>query len=673
MAQQTIVTTPHNSGSGDPAYTAFEKCNSNFTELYAGGLPIANNTVLGNTSGGTATPTAIGLTYIPALNLTLASLTSTYPAASYAGFSAYTTDQGLVFSNGTAWLLTTDTSVKAGLLTGSGNATANATAIMNAAAAGNLTVKLPAGTYYVGPMNFTAGGVQIQGEGVFSTILNFVPTGNTASQPGYSTTDPGTCFQFCTSAGQSIIYNCSLQRLSIQTTDTTYTKAAVRLCETSQFVLQDVLVSNFLGGNSCALQTMGHELADVKRFTASNCCIPIRMSVGLKAYGQTLSGVTITGTAGQFSCSAASLAVGQQVTIAGTYGGTGSITGYVDPTTYRVSATNGSTTFTLQTQAAGAIVTTAGTPTGLTITVGVVYSGDHFHFEDLYLIAGLGAGNVKTQAAQYYPSTLTSACILMDDNLFVGNMKWTGTQAWVGGQYGFYCNNPNYPGSINYNWAFHNVRKEQGFQNSMMFYYDNSSSSTYNLRQIYFENCYNTEGYTGWHVNGIYYVTMVNCMSPVINSGYVVDMGAGNVLGMDWRAMWCNSGDTINIPSTLWAHNAAYYTGYSLPFSASWTVIALQVAGQCISVQTPTTGFNITIGNNQNILYLTPAGTLATGTVTLPTPVDRQEATIGTSQTITAFTLTGGTIVGAAPATLSANTAIKYIYYAAIGAWYRIQ
>ena len=85
--------------------------------------------------------------------------------------------------------------------------------------------------------------------------------------------------------------------------------------------------------------------------------------------GGSLSGVTITGTAGQFSCNAApiTLAIGQALTISGTYGGTGSITGYVNPTTYYIIATNGSTTFTLSATAGGtAITTTAGTPTGLT-------------------------------------------------------------------------------------------------------------------------------------------------------------------------------------------------------------------------------------------------------------------------------------------------------------------
>ena len=86
--------------------------------------------------------------------------------------------------------------------------------------------------------------------------------------------------------------------------------------------------------------------------------------------GTTLSGVAISGTAGQFTCTAATvpLVTGQQITISGAYGGGGSISGYANPTTYVISATNGSTTFTLQTTNNAAIVTTTGTPTGLTYT-----------------------------------------------------------------------------------------------------------------------------------------------------------------------------------------------------------------------------------------------------------------------------------------------------------------
>ena len=88
----------------------------------------------------------------------------------------------------------------------------------------------------------------------------------------------------------------------------------------------------------------------------------------------TLTGVTITGTAGQFNCTASSetLVIGQPVVISGTFSGTGSISGYSNPKTYYIIATNGSTSFTLSTTLGGSgVTTTAGTTDGLTFTVNV--------------------------------------------------------------------------------------------------------------------------------------------------------------------------------------------------------------------------------------------------------------------------------------------------------------
>jgi hypothetical protein len=95
----------------------------------------------------------------------------------------------------------------------------------------------------------------------------------------------------------------------------------------------------------------------------------VKISGTLSSSSFTLSSVVITGTNGQFSCTSTTLNVGQQITISGTFGGTGSITGYKNPTTYLISVTNGTTTFTLTNLDGSAIVTTAGTPTGLTYTV----------------------------------------------------------------------------------------------------------------------------------------------------------------------------------------------------------------------------------------------------------------------------------------------------------------
>ena len=103
--------------------------------------------------------------------------------------------------------------------------------------------------------------------------------------------------------------------------------------------------------------------------TATGSGIAVSDVLSISSTGTTLSTVVITGSAGQFSCASTYLAVGMRVTISGTAGGGGSITGYSNPTTYRISVTNGSTTFTLTTTGGTAIVTGAGTPTGLTYTL----------------------------------------------------------------------------------------------------------------------------------------------------------------------------------------------------------------------------------------------------------------------------------------------------------------
>lgn len=88
------------------------------------------------------------------------------------------------------------------------------------------------------------------------------------------------------------------------------------------------------------------------------------------AVGRTnLAGAAISGTGGQFTCTATTLAVGDHIVVSGTLTGTGTITGYSTPTIYEVSAVTGTspsvTGFTVTTEAGDAIVTTAGTTAGL--------------------------------------------------------------------------------------------------------------------------------------------------------------------------------------------------------------------------------------------------------------------------------------------------------------------
>ena len=136
---------------------------------------------------------------------------------------------------------------------------------------------------------------------------------------------------------------------------------------TGNVLLWDVNTSSVSGTNPSLLYVMPFMISA----TSAQTAIGMRL-LGWRKYldtAGTLAGVTIADTAGNFTCNANVLVVGQAVTITGTLGGTGTITGYTSPKTYYIIATNGSTTFQLSATLGGsAIVTTAGTPTGLQYT-----------------------------------------------------------------------------------------------------------------------------------------------------------------------------------------------------------------------------------------------------------------------------------------------------------------
>lgn len=98
------------------------------------------------------------------------------------------------------------------------------------------------------------------------------------------------------------------------------------------------------------------------------------------------------------------------------------------------------------------------------------------------------------------------------------------------------------------------------------------------------------------------------------------------------------------------------------------------------NIYTPGTGFNVAVPtpvSAQQWMLIQPAGTLATGTVTLPlntqTP-DGTEVLITTTQQITAFTLglNGATAAYGASTTLSATDFFRMRFVVATNSWYRI-
>lgn len=118
-------------------------------------------------------------------------------------------------------------------------------------------------------------------------------------------------------------------------------------------------------------------------------------------------------------------------------------------------------------------------------------------------------------------------------------------------------------------------------------------------------------------------------------------------------------------------------------FPSAQTVYATagQVAGvEQYSYQVPLTGFAITPPNLTALLYLNPAGTLATGTLTMPAVAsDGQRLCVEDSQTQTAITIaanTGQTLasfgLGAVTA-LTANTKYCWLYQGSAASWIRTQ
>jgi hypothetical protein len=117
----------------------------------------------------------------------------------------------------------------------------------------------------------------------------------------------------------------------------------------------------------------------------------------------TIAGAAISDTAGTFTCTSnAFLAVGQTVTISGTLGGTGSISGYSNPTSYLVATATGGagtiTGFSLVNLDGSAITTTTGTPTGLTYTISSALSG-RFYMTARYTQLD---GNIGSQTVYPY-------------------------------------------------------------------------------------------------------------------------------------------------------------------------------------------------------------------------------------------------------------------------------
>lgn len=120
------------------------------------------------------------------------------------------------------------------------------------------------------------------------------------------------------------------------------------------------------------------------------------------------------------------------------------------------------------------------------------------------------------------------------------------------------------------------------------------------------------------------------------------------------------------------ANNDVHWVGSD---GVDTNLIAGAAGALAYTYNAPLTGFAITVANDIAQLVLEPAGTLATGTVTLPAaPEDGDTVGISTTQTITALTISpnAGQTVADAPTTLGVGGAVRFLYRSANTTWYRI-
>lgn len=106
-------------------------------------------------------------------------------------------------------------------------------------------------------------------------------------------------------------------------------------------------------------------------------------------------------------------------------------------------------------------------------------------------------------------------------------------------------------------------------------------------------------------------------------------------------------------------------------------LIPTSVLGGGVQSVAPLTGASIVVAPGVSNLILTPAGTIATATITLPAAANLfngQKLYIITSQTVTALTLTAGsgTTVLGTNTTVTAAAPLSFIYNQAAATWIKI-
>ncbi len=134
----------------------------------------------------------------------------------------------------------------------------------------------------------------------------------------------------------------------------------------------------------------------------------------------------------------------------------------------------------------------------------------------------------------------------------------------------------------------------------------------------------------------------------------------------------------VTVPQVLSVGTADLFADVvgGAPGAQSQYATAAQItSAQGTTYSVAVTGFSMTYGPGIQLIYLVPAGTLATGTVTTAVnPSNGQRMCIRSTQTQTALTMTANTgqTINTAQTALTAATTYCWVYLAQAATWYPI-
>lgn len=213
-----------------------------------------------------------------------------------------------------------------------------------------------------------------------------------------------------------------------------------------------------------------------------------------------------------------------------------------------------------------------------------IISSDHFHFEDLLLLGSSGVGIHSTD----YP------LVEIEDSpvgstLYVANLSFTGSQAWVGGGYGLYWNDTR-AAAVSINVTLENVRREQHHDDTRHeFYINRSAAYLYGLtlRNIYC-GIHNTTSVAGLYARRV--------AGPMILDGFSYAGTSSSVYALDIDRTVFNAIGT----GCFFQTGSAVNFGLALEFTAgqaAGVTAGNTITGASSGATATVTGVNVTSGS----------------------------------------------------------------------------